>query len=186
MEQDLQLAIIPTETTIYVPQRLYQPRGETEREKYVNTAKLSSPIVFYAEKPSELGIALEEILKKKSRRLRDRDDLVFEGGSRSFSLRLEWPGYRPWNCQLLTRNYRKTKGPITKEKLAKNLATCIRRFIQKTHRGNMEADPVPNPMWRISADGIKFEDIILVSLNHVSQGSWQPELRLRRQAQGRA
>lgn len=87
MEQDLQLAIIPTETTIYVPQRLYQPRGETEREKYVNTAKLSSPIVFYAEKPSELGIALEEILKKKSRRLRDRDDLVFEGGSRSFSLR---------------------------------------------------------------------------------------------------
>ncbi|KIK48173.1 hypothetical protein CY34DRAFT_733266 [Suillus luteus UH-Slu-Lm8-n1] len=186
LEQHHHLAKILTETTTHIPQRLYQPRGATEREKYVNTAKLSSPIMFYAEKPSELGIALEDILQKNSRRLSDRDDFVFEGGSRSISLRIEWPGYRPWNCQLLTKNYRKTPGPITKEKLAKNLATCIRRFIQKTHRGNMEADPVPNPMWRISADGVKFEDIILVSLNHVSQGSWQPQLRLRRRAQGRA
>lgn len=55
----------------------------------MNTAKLSSPIMFYAEKPSELGIALEDILQKNSRRLSDRDDFVFEGGSRSISLRIE-------------------------------------------------------------------------------------------------
>jgi hypothetical protein len=28
---------------------------------------------------------------------------------------------------------------------------------------------------------VKFEDLVLVSLHHVSQGSWQPQLRLRRQ-----
>lgn len=150
----------------------------------MHKANLSAPITFYVEKPYELGIALEEILKKNSSRLIDRDDLVFEGCSRSISLRIEWPGYRPWTCQLPIRDYRKTPGPITRAKLAKNLANCIRRFIQKTHRNNMEADP--NPMWRISADGIKFEDLILVSLNHVSQGSWQPQLRLRRQMQGKA
>lgn len=90
-EQDLQLAIVPIETATCtcVPQRLYQPRGETEREKYVQAANLSLPILFYAEKSHELGIALEEILKH-SRCLIDRDDPVFEGGAgRSISVRLE-------------------------------------------------------------------------------------------------
>lgn len=128
-EEDLQLAIFPTGTTV-VPQKVYQPRGETERQKYVHTAILSSPIFFYAEKPSELGISLEEILEQNSRRLSDRDDLVFEGGGRSISLRIEWPGYLSWNCQLPTRDYRKTPGPITKARLAKNLATCIRKFVR--------------------------------------------------------
>ncbi|KAG1804518.1 uncharacterized protein BJ212DRAFT_1393525 [Suillus subaureus] len=184
-EQDSQLAIMPTETVTYIPQRLYQPRGKTEREKYVHAANLSLPIVFYAEKPSELGIALEEILQKKSRRLSDRDDLVFEDGGQSISLRIEWPGYPSWNRQLSTRDYRKTRGPITKAKLAKNLATCIRRFTHEmaTHR-TMEVNS--NPMWRISPHHIKFEDLILVSLNHVSQGSWQPQLRLRQQMRGRS
>lgn len=70
-------------------QRLYQPRGETEREKYVHKANLSSPILFHAEKSSELGIALEEIFKKNPRHLSDRDDIVFEGGGRTISVRIE-------------------------------------------------------------------------------------------------
>lgn len=111
-------------------QRLYQPRGETEREKYVHKANLSSPILFHAEKSSELGIALEEIFKKNPRHLSDRDDIVFEGGGRTISVRIEWPGYPSWVRQLTTRDYRKTPGPITKAKLARNLATCIHKFIQ--------------------------------------------------------
>ncbi|KAG2129221.1 uncharacterized protein EDB93DRAFT_122734 [Suillus bovinus] len=182
LEQDLQLAIVPTDTATLVPQRVYQPRGEAEREKYVHTANLSLPIFFYAEKPNELGITLEEILKKNSRRLSDRDDLMFEGGGQSISVRIEWPGYPPWNRQLLTRDYRKTPGPITKAKLAKSLANYIRKFMQKMTTHCMEADS--DPMWRISPRHIKFEDLILVSLNHVSQGSWQPQLRLRRQMRG--
>ncbi|KAG2121141.1 hypothetical protein BD769DRAFT_1012026 [Suillus cothurnatus] len=179
-EQDLQLAMIPTKIANYVPQKLYQPRGKTEQEKYVHMADLSSPIMFYTEKPTELGIALEEILEKKSRPLRDGDDLVFEGSGRSISVRIEWPGYPSWNRQLATRDYRKTPGPITKAKLAKNLAICIRKFIEqmKTHR--LEADS--DPTWRISH--IKFEDLVLDSLVHVSQGSWQPRLGLRRQMRG--
>jgi hypothetical protein len=88
-EQDLQLAMMPTKIANYVPQKLYQPRGKTEQEKYVHMADLSSPIMFYTEKPTELGIALEEILEKKSRPLRDGDDLVFEGSGRSISVRIE-------------------------------------------------------------------------------------------------
>ncbi|KAG0709199.1 hypothetical protein DFH29DRAFT_218956 [Suillus ampliporus] len=174
----LQLAISATGTTTFVPQILYQPRGETEREKYVCMANLSPPILFYAEKPYELGIALEEILKTSSRRLIDKDDLVLEAGGRSIS----WPGYPSWRCQVVTRDYRKIPGPITKARLAKNLATCIRKFIKKMATRRMEADS--DPVWRIGPCHIAVEDLILVSLHHVSQGSWQPQLRLRRQIQG--
>ncbi|OJA19775.1 hypothetical protein AZE42_03988 [Rhizopogon vesiculosus] len=126
----LQLFIFAPGTGAFVPQSLYQPRGETDRAKYVYTANLSPPIFFYAE--SELGIALEEIIQTESPRLCDRDDLVFDGSGRSISVRIEWPGYRPWKKQLLTRDYRKTPGPITKARLAKNLARCIRQFIKVT------------------------------------------------------
>jgi len=149
----------------------------------VYTANLYPPIFFYANNPSELGIPLEEILKTSLRRLNDRDDLVFEGCGRSISVRIEWPGYLPWNNSLLTRDYRKTPGPITKGRLAKNLASCIYKFIEKkktTRRMEIDADPV----WRIGDRRIKYEDLILVSLHHVSQGSWQPQLRLRSQIQG--
>ncbi|KAG2070214.1 hypothetical protein BDR04DRAFT_1231820 [Suillus decipiens] len=181
LEQDLQFTIISAEATC-VPQRLYQPRGETEREKYVHKANLSSPILFHAEKSSELGIALEEIFKKNPRHLSDRDDIVFEGGGRTISVRIEWPGYPSWVRQLTTRDYRKTPGPITKAKLARNLATCIHKFIQRMETQRMKDDS--DPKWRIGPRHIKFEDLILVSLDHVSQGSWQPQLQLRRQMRG--
>ncbi|KAG1746698.1 uncharacterized protein EDB91DRAFT_1267299 [Suillus paluster] len=172
----LQLAIVAAGTATFVPQALYQPRGETDREKYVYTANLSPPILFYADKPFELGIALKEILTTSSRRLIDKDDLVLEGGGRSISVRIEWPGYPSWSCQLATRDYRKTPGPITKARLAKNLATCIRRFVKKMATRRMESDS--DPVWMVGPRHINVEDLILVSLHHVSQGSWQPQLRL--------
>ena len=37
-----------------------------------------------------------------------------------------------------------------------------------------------NRRWRVGGtNGIKLEDLILVSMHHVSRGSWQPQLRLR-------
>lgn len=37
-----------------------------------------------------------------------------------------------------------------------------------------------NPLWRIGdgPDDIRLEDLVLVSIHHVSLGSWQPQLRL--------
>lgn len=34
--------------------------------------------------------------------------------------------------------------------------------------------------WEVGIQHIKVEDLILVSLHHVSKGSWQPQFRLRR------
>lgn len=38
-------------------------------------------------------------------------------------------------------------------------------------------------IWRVGVQHIKVEDLILVSLHHVSKGSWQPHFRLRRDIQ---
>lgn len=83
------MPIFALETATFVPQNLYQPRGETDREKYVYAADLSPPILFYVENPSGLGIFLEEIMKTHSQRLCDSDDQVLEGSGRSISVRIE-------------------------------------------------------------------------------------------------
>lgn len=41
----------------------------------------------------------------------------------------------------------------------------------------MDADA--DRRWRVGRKHIKMEELILVSLHHVSKGSWQPQLRLR-------
>jgi len=33
--------------------------------------------------------------------------------------------------------------------------------------------------WRVGTRCIRMEDLMLVSLHHISKGSWQPQLRLR-------
>jgi len=41
---------------------------------------------------------------------------------------------------------------------------------------------VGNPRWKVGEgqDRIQLQDLVLVSIHHVSTGSWQPQLRLRR------
>lgn len=41
----------------------------------------------------------------------------------------QWPGYAPWSRQIPTRDFRSPPGPITRSKLAKNVAKTIQRFI---------------------------------------------------------
>jgi len=53
----------------------------------------------------------------------------------------------------------------------------INLFIHLQKYANTTCDP-PNSTWRIGADGIRIEDIVLVSLHRMSQGSWQPKLCL--------
>jgi hypothetical protein len=93
-------------------------------------------------------------------------------------------------------DFKNPKGPITKLKLAKNIANCVRRFIEV---GSLESshlcplidvyskavdskamEPDSDRRWKVGKRNIKVEDLVLVSLHHVSKGSWQPQLRLRR------
>ena len=104
-----------------------------------------------------------------------------------------------WSRQIPTKDFKNPQGPITKARLATHIARCVQRFIKvcapfppllpysrllQDNQGKPlhDADDANAVIFRLGTGqhDIKFEDIILVSLHHVSQGSWQPHLRLLR------
>ncbi|KAF9054426.1 hypothetical protein BJ165DRAFT_714621 [Panaeolus papilionaceus] len=162
----------------FVPQQMYKPHTTSDRKRYVEEVLLDPPLYFYTEHPDQCGISLKDALQFRTKNLRDRDMVVFQNRGPSVSIRLEWPGYRQWSRQIPTKDFRSPPGPITLAKLAKNVAKCVQRFMQDRKSLPMEEDG--NPLWRIGdgPDDIRLEDLVLVSIHHVSLGSWQPQLRL--------
>ncbi|KAH0582942.1 hypothetical protein H2248_010841 [Termitomyces sp. 'cryptogamus'] len=164
----------------FVPQKMYMPNTNSDRRRYVEEIDLQRPIYFWMESPDECGISLIDALHSRVRRLRQRDEPVFEGRGPSISVRIQWPGYRPWSRQIPTKDFRSPPQPITKAKLAKNIAKCVERFLSARTGTPLEDDV--DPRWKVGLRNheIKLEDLYLVSMHHVSMGSWQPHLRLRR------
>jgi len=168
---------------LFVPQRMYKPHTGSDRRRYVEEVRLSAPIIFEINEPHEWGIALDDALKSRTKHLLDRDAKMFEACGPSVSIRLEWPG-APWSRQIPTKNFRHPPGPITKDKLAKNIAKCVERFIVDTQDKPINDEEDTNALrFKVGTgpNDVKLQDLILVSLHHVSQGSWQPQLRLRRE-----
>ncbi|KAH6915845.1 hypothetical protein BKA70DRAFT_471389 [Coprinopsis sp. MPI-PUGE-AT-0042] len=164
----------------FIPQYIYRPHTNSDRKRYVEEVTLSNPLYFAMEGPQEFGIPLSDALHSRVKRLVGRDTPVFEGRGPSVSIRLEWPGYRPWTRQIPTKDFRSPPCPITMAKLAKAVAKCVQRFIEENKDRNL--DEGTDRKWKVGARSheIKLEDVVLVSLHHVSLGSWQPQLRLRR------
>jgi len=123
-------AIVVTGSNKFVPQRLYRPFTEADKERYLERVSLSAPIVFVTKEPLEWGISLEDVRNGKTQHLVDKNDLVLQDCGPSVSIRINWPGYSPFKRQISSRNWRKMKGPITKAKLAQSVAKTTGRFIE--------------------------------------------------------
>ncbi|KAN0088539.1 hypothetical protein V8E55_005596 [Tylopilus felleus] len=172
-------AIVITGSNRFVPQRLYKPFTEADKERYLERVSLSAPIIFVAKETAlEWGISLEDVRNGKTQHLVDKDIPVLQDCGPSVAIRINWPGYPSFKRQISSRNWRKTKGPITKEKLAQSLTKITVRFIEKMSNKPLEVGAERD--WKVGPQHIKVEDLILVSLHHVSKGSWQPQFRLRR------
>ncbi len=137
-----------------VPQTRHRPHTSSDQRRYVDEANLQEPIYFYVSAPGgpKPGIPLRDAITSKFMYLCDRDEQLFQGYGPSISMRLlvrtnfllflhicfvttlistcpQWKGYQPWSRQIPTRDFRSPPGPITKAKLAKNVAKSVRRFI---------------------------------------------------------
>ncbi|OCH87372.1 hypothetical protein OBBRIDRAFT_736260 [Obba rivulosa] len=161
---------------IFVPQKTYKPHTQSDRRRYVEDVELEAPIIFYTQGPSGCGIPLRDALNSRFMRLMGRDDLMFQNRGPSVSIRLMWPGYAPWSRQIPTRDFRSPPGPITRSKLAKNVAKTIQRFIDEMEGRRMEDET--EARWRVGKNHIQLDDLLLVGLQHVSMGSWQAYVRL--------
>ncbi|KIJ59309.1 hypothetical protein HYDPIDRAFT_100936 [Hydnomerulius pinastri MD-312] len=173
-------AVIVNGPRRFVPQTIYQPYSQGDRERYVALATLLPPIIFYSENSAEWGLPIRDLLSRQPSRLRHGGDPAFTSAGPSVSIRVQWPGYAPCHKQIATRDYSTQRRPITKAKLAKLVAKCINRFMKQMRQQPMHLDA--DRRWKVGngPSQIKVDDIILVSLHHVSQGSWQPQLRLSR------
>ncbi|PSS31026.1 hypothetical protein PHLCEN_2v2439 [Hermanssonia centrifuga] len=159
-----------------IPQKPYRPHTQSDRRRYVEEVELEGPIMFYMANPAACGIPLKDAVNCKFARLDGRDDQMFVQCGPSISIRLMWPGYVSWSRQIPTRDFRSPPGPITRSKLAKNVAKTIQRFIDEMKTRPMED---ADPRWKVGIKGINIDDLELVGLQHVSKGSWQAHLRLR-------
>ncbi|KIJ63114.1 hypothetical protein HYDPIDRAFT_29803 [Hydnomerulius pinastri MD-312] len=157
-----------------IPQARYAA-GATQNFNFSDGKRES--VKFNLERPVELGIRISDILDGHENflRLEDRKGLVEAMGKTTVSLRFQWPGYQLWTKAVASKNWKRSRSPLTREKLAEVVAKAVQQFI-KDHR-NAPCD-VDNTAWRVGPNGIQVADVVLVALHHVSTGSWQPELCL--------
>ncbi|KAN0082522.1 hypothetical protein V8E55_008317 [Tylopilus felleus] len=172
--QDAVVVIGPRE---FVPQAIYQPHSQEDRERYISSAKLQPPIIFKKEHSSEWGIPVQHLLSNKVHRLVGGSEPAFTECGPSIDIRVQWPGYQPCYECVSTRNVRHGH-MISKAELAEVVAKCVKQFMDSMSTQAIQAGS--DWRWRVGRFAIRVDDIILVSLHHVSQGSWQPQLRLNR------
>lgn len=91
----------------------------------------------------------------------------------------------------MTRDQTPEHNTIPLETLAARVARAVCRFLQVSSISwqifvilnpwqDCEGQQTSSPIWRVGRGGITANDIILVGLIHVTQGSWQPILQLNR------
>ncbi|KAG1732726.1 hypothetical protein EDB19DRAFT_1250860 [Suillus lakei] len=153
-----------------VPQQLYNV-GTTHAFHFSTGSGM--PVVFNVAEGA--GIPLQQLLHRQTIHLQARDERILDMSGDTISIRIEWPGYPSFTKQIASKDWKKTRSPNTRERLAIKVAAAIRSFFEK--HVDTPCDP-PTSRWRIGPTGIRIEHLALVSLHRVSQGSWQPKLCL--------
>ncbi|KAF9786706.1 hypothetical protein BJ322DRAFT_1051483 [Thelephora terrestris] len=156
-------------TNIYVPQRQYFPvkgaRMETFEEQQV---------IF--RKGGLRGISIRDGCSKNYSGLERRDSRPFEGVdvADSCTLRIEWPGYPPWNRAFRTRDSTPAKNPVSLSRLATDICKAIEKFIQEMEGGICGED-----CWRVGrGTTLNVDTLALVSIERSSYGSWTACIRV--------
>ncbi|KAI9568067.1 hypothetical protein HD554DRAFT_2022730, partial [Boletus coccyginus] len=136
-----------------------------------------SSITFDLENPDQIGIPIIDILNKTGGfvRIRDRTQAFSQQGKKTFTLRVQWPGYKLWSKTIAALDWTKSRAPITRVKVAEAVATAIQGLFEKYR--DKPYDP-GHAEWNVGPNGVQLDQICLVALHHVSRGSWQPQLCL--------
>jgi len=95
----------------------------------------------------------------------DQNDRVlnYGGVGGAVSCRLNFSGREIAKSKISTTNYKDVPEPITKKKLASEVAKLVERHIETIRA-------------QVDCSDITFETLVLTKICHVSKASWQPDL----------
>ncbi|KAI0261600.1 hypothetical protein BC834DRAFT_796328, partial [Gloeopeniophorella convolvens] len=145
-----------------VPQGLWLPQTPRDMKKYVTDAVLQLPL-FLRQENGTIGMSLLDVIHGNFRTLIDSVRQVDVGGRTSVHVRMNWPGYQEFKRQFQTRDETPNRSPITFERFVRHIGRSIDKFISEAVSEPHQGDP----RWRIGAQGIKREDIVVVGVVHV-------------------
>jgi len=149
-----------------IRQRPYRrPKGDP-----LDDARVGELITFKVH--GRCGMPLGSALRGIYSGLSGRDSPMFVGSRTSISIRLEFPNCLPWAQQMRTKDWRRKPSPITKAKLATEVAKKVDRFL-KDVRPDLQNPQSPHP-----PGPVNINQLALVALEHVSMASWQPHIRI--------
>lgn len=160
-----------TNREVYIPQRRYVPsQGSSIQESG------DSEVICFSGAAGSFISAMDALDERLDGLVRG-EETVFHGCSSAVSLRIEWPGYKPWTDQIRTLDWREPPNKITRSKLLTEIAKRLEKFLQRCHSTPVSPDA---QVWRAGVQGgIQLDNIAVVALERVALGSWQPHLMYR-------
>ena len=82
-------AVIVNGPRKFVPQAIYEPHSQGDKERYVSLAKLHPPIIFLAQDSPEWGIPISNLLSKQSVCLVEGNEPAFASCGSSMGIRVQ-------------------------------------------------------------------------------------------------
>ncbi|KAH9993730.1 hypothetical protein BJV74DRAFT_770768 [Russula compacta] len=153
-----------------VPQQLWIPQGQGDWRRYVEQAQLHMP-VFFVNTNGTLGVPVVNAAAGQMS-LRGANAPAPLGDKTTTKIRISWPGYGPSEQQVQLRDQTPYRNPISLERFVKHLGSRVQQFLLHM--------PVhdPNSRWIVGHGRITFNEVMIIGVVQVSEGSWMPILQL--------
>ncbi|KAL5523835.1 hypothetical protein ACEPAG_8008 [Sanghuangporus baumii] len=123
---------------------------------------------FYSNRSPRRGVFLREISRNPAV-IANAYEPVLRGYG-TMRLHLQWPGYSAAAYQVTIHCVQ-----LTKAELALKICDSIAQLLQKCLTQPVSSN---HTEWRVGPDAIRIEDIVLVSIFEVGEGTWQVQLEL--------
>jgi hypothetical protein len=113
------------------------------------------PVVFNV--AEEVGIPMQQLLRQQTIQLQGGDERILDMSGDTISIRIEWPGYPSFTKQIASKDWKKTRSPNTRERLAIKVAGAVQSFFKK--HANTLCDP-PNSREVGSPNCVSFKTML--------------------------
>ncbi|KAI0285882.1 hypothetical protein BGY98DRAFT_245073 [Russula aff. rugulosa BPL654] len=155
-----------------VPQELWFPQGPGDRRRYVDQAQFRMP-VFFIGRDGSLGVP---VINAAAGQIELRDIVLPPPllDKTTAKIRIAWPDYHTSEQQVQLRDQTPAKNHIAFDRFVRHVGGRVRLFL-----GDCERVPVQQPFkWMVGHGNITPDEVMLIGIVQVSEGSWMPILQL--------